>query len=356
MGEKEGVFVSADILKSTGVSFEELKHQFIELKSILGNRFGYIVPQNISGVPELYQLIRLNQQLQKLKQFEGFERHIKTYTKKQFQSSYFVTAIASYLSDKVDNIVLEPPITGRTTKGDILIAFRGEQVYMECKHTSNLRFDYLEEHDHLFKILCKYINVPHQISVKYKKPLSDTELHRLGETLQQRVGLPTGDGIIINNPSLEVQIIKREAYADRRLRLIMSMIVEDLNDKCRYPGHAYTKDGITLTLSGPKVSYAKVLREKFKKSKDQAPHRCPYVLVIDGNMLLGEVTENIRSLSTAFQPELNTRFSAAIIVEYYPRWDSPDLNYNRDYNFQFVSNPFAKFPVSKEFSHLFSSS
>lgn len=350
--EKKDVFVSTDVLKSTHISIQQLQQHLIELKSILGAKFVSTVPRNINGVPAIYQVVRLNQQLQKLKQCDGFDRHISTYTKKQFQSSYFVTVIASYLLDKVDNIVLEPDMTGKTTKSDILVNFRGENVYLECKHTDTLKFDYSKEHEHMLSILRSYINVPHQISIKYKKPLSDRELHQLGETLRQRASLPTGDGRIINNPDLEVQVIKRETYANKRLHFVMGMVVKDIYENCSYPGHAYGIDGITLSLSGPKVDYTKVLREKLKKSKGQSPHDWPYVLMIDGNIMLGDLTENIRALSTAFQPKTNTRFSAATLVTYYPRLDRPDL----DLNFIFVSNPFAKYPVSREFEQLFHTS
>ena len=48
----------------------------------------------------LQWFIRLSQSMKMLKQYEGFERHLNTYTKSQMKSSYFVTAIASYLVDK----------------------------------------------------------------------------------------------------------------------------------------------------------------------------------------------------------------------------------------------------------------
>ena len=346
---RSDIVVSTEVLKSTNISLEQLQLHLIELKRILGTNFDLVIPRKIDGVPILYWVIGLSQRLQSLKKCDGFEKHVRMYTKRQLQSSYFVTVIASYLLDKVDNIILEPAMMGKTTKSDILVNFRGEQVYLECKHTDTLRFDHPGEHEHMLSILRSYINVPHQISIKYKKSLSDRELHRLGETLRQRASLPTGDGRIINNPDLEVQVIKREAYADKRLHFVMGMVVKDLYENCSYPGHAYGIDGITLSLSGPKVDYTKVLREKFKKSKGQSPHDWPYVLVIDGNIMLGDLTENIRTLSTAFQPTTNTRFSAATLVTYYPRLDKPDLNLN----FSFVSNPFAKYPVSREFEHLF---
>ncbi len=344
--------VSTEILKSINISVEQLRNHLVELKLILGTRFDVVVPTKIDTVPTIQWVIGLSQRLQKLKQCNGFSRHIKMYTKKQLQSSYFVTVIASYLLDKVGSIILEPPITGVIKKSDILANLRGEQVYLECKHSDDSKFDYSEEHEHMFSILRGYINVPHQISIRYKKSFSDKALHELGETLREKVNLVTGDGRIINNQDLEVQVITREAHEahwDKKIYVIMGIIEIDLSDNCSYPGHVYCKEGITLSLSGPQVNYAKVLREKIRRSRCQSPQDRPYILMIDGNSMLGDLTENIRALSTAFQPEINTRFSAAALVTYHPCLDTSDLNLR----FNLVTNPFAKFPVSKEFKRLF---
>ena len=354
--EKGGtLLVSAEILKSINISVEQLRNHLIELKLIFGTRFDLVIPKRINDISALQWVIGLSQRFQKLRQCDGFDRHIKTYTKKQLQSSYFVMVIASYLLDKVDNVVLEPHIIGRIKKSDILINFRGEQVYLECKHSDDSKFDYSGEHEHMFSILRDYITVPHQISIRYKKSFSDEALHKLGETLRERVNLVTGDGRIINTSDLEVQVITREAHEahwDKKIHVIMSIIETDLFNNCSYPGHVYCREGITLSLSGPQVSYAKVLREKIRRSRSQSPQDQPYILMIDGNSILGDLTENIRALSTAFQPKTNTRFSAAALVTYHPRLDSPDL----DLNFNLVSNPFAKFPVDKEFERLFRTS
>jgi len=71
--------------------------------------------------------------------------------------------------------------------------------------------------------------------------------------------------------------------------------------------------------------------------------------MIDVNRMLGNLTENIRALESAFQPTTNTRFSAAALVTYHPRLGTSDL----DLNFYLVTNPFAKFPISEEFKRLF---
>ena len=74
--------------------------------------------------------------------------------------------------------------------------------------------------------------------------------------------------------------------------------------------------------------------------------------MIDGNAILGSQDANTRALASAFQPQVNTRFGAAILVDYHPTFESLELVYD----FKVVPNPFARFPISKEFEKLFSKS
>ena len=74
--------------------------------------------------------------------------------------------------------------------------------------------------------------------------------------------------------------------------------------------------------------------------------------MIDGNIILGSQDANNRALASAFQPQVNTRFSAAILVDYHPTFENLELVYE----FKVVPNPFAKFSMSKEFEKLFSKS
>lgn len=346
---KDCIFVSKEILNSSNIIVEELQHHLIELKAILREKFEWVVPTQIYDLSTLQWIVDLSLRLHKLRNCEGFDRHIQVYTKGQVKSSYFVTVISSYLIDKVDSIILEPPINGKNKMSDILVNFQGKQVYLECKCIETEKFDYSQEHEHMFSILRKYVNVPHQISIRYKNSLSDTEIHQLGETLHKRVQLVTGGGRIINNADLEVQVMKREMYGNNQFSIVMTIFMQDLPENCIYPGHVYYKDGISMSVSGPKVDYSKVLKEKFKRSKRQSPDDQPYILVIDGNKMLGNLTENIRAISSSFQPNINTRFSGALLVKYERQVDNQNLNFS----FNFISNPFARFPISKKFENLF---
>jgi hypothetical protein len=75
-----------------------------------------------------------------------------------------------------------------------------------------------------------------------------------------------------------------------------------------------------------------------------------FILAIDANPMLGDLTENLRFLSTRFQPDRNTRFSGILLVRYASRLEKNYLV------FSFISNPFAKYPVSKDFELLFNNS
>jgi len=347
------LMVSTEIMKSLNLSIEQLQRYLAYLGDVFGARLLHIIPERISDLPTLQWIIRLSESLKKLEGFEGFESHINTYTRRQVRSSYFVTVVAGYLSDKgVDDIVFDPPVSVTGRKPDILVAFRGEQVYIECKMIDTAQFDYSEEHNRMLSILHSYIDVPHQVDIRYRKSLSDIELHQLGNVLKQRLHQVKGNGKIIDNENLEVQVQTRERYLLRSPKIVLWGIMEDLNEKCRYPQHCYGIDGHSISIAGPKVDYSDILRSKIKKSRRQSPDNKAYILMIDGNSMLGSLTENIRALSSAFQPKTNTRFSAAALVTYHPRLGSSNINFK----FYFIPNPFARFPMSEEFQRLFSAS
>ncbi len=347
------VQITTSIMQSMGLSAGQMHDYLDEFSKIFKSRVEYLIPEKINDAMTLQWILRLTESMKKLKNYEGFEKHLGMYTKTQVKSSYFVTVIACYLVDKgVDNLILEPQISSTGKNPDIFVNLKGEEVYLECKTIDTKQFDYLEEHNKMLEILCKYLDVPHQIDIRYKESIPNAELHNLGKELHERVHQVKRDGKIINNDNLEVGVQIREVYLDQRIKVTLFGIMEELDDNCRYPLHSYSVDGHTISISGPRVDFAKVLRAKFHRSRQQHPDNKPYVLMIDGNIILGSQDANTRTLASAFQPQANTRFSAAILVDYHPTFDSLDLVYD----FKIVPNPFARFPISKEFEKLFSKS
>lgn len=341
------------IMRTLKLTPQEVTNYLDEFSRLFRSKAAYLIPDKINDVMTLQWIIRLSQSMKILKQYEGFEKHLNTYTKNQVKSSYFVTAIACYLVDKgVDNLILEPQISSTGKNPDILVNLKGEEVCLECKTIDTKQFDYLEEHDNMLEILSKYLDVPHQIDIRYKESIPDTELRNLGKELHERLQHVKRDGKIINNDNFEVGVQVRNSYMDQRIRFSLFGIMEDLVDNCRYPLHSYGIDRHTISIGGPRVDFSKILRAKLSRSRKQYPDDKPYMLMIDGNLMLGSQTANIRALTSAFQPQVNTRFSAAIIVDYHPTYENLELVYD----FKVVPNPFARFPISKEFEKLFSKS
>jgi len=342
--------VSADILKAAGLTLEELSQHLRKLESFLGARLERIVPSHISDVVTLNWVVNLSRCLEKLSLCKGFDIHISRYSSKaDIGSAYDVAVLAAYLLDKVDSVELEPLVKGERHRQDILVSYKGGQVSLECKTIDTKKYDYNKEHDRMFSILLDYIDVPHQIDVKYKASLSETEMHQLGKAIQERLRLVTANGYIIHNEKIEVGVQRRQTSYKGPLRAILLGISEDLRDHCFYPMHAYMADGKTLSLSGPKVDYTGVLREKLARGRKQSPSTHPYILVINCNKMLGSWSDNIRAVSSAFQPKRNTRFSAVLLLRYHQPVGNTDVRFE----FELIGNPFTKIPVSEEFKGLF---
>ena len=63
--------------------------------------------------------------------------------------------------------------------------------------------------------------------------------------------------------------------------------------------------------------------------------------------MMGDFKENVKTFLNVFQPNLNTRFSGVIFCTH-------GYNSKGDFiEFEFITNPHAKFPVSEEFKLLF---
>lgn len=349
------LIVPSDILQVTGFTMEQLSYHLNKLRSFLGPCFEKIIPSQINDSSTIEWAVDLSQRLEKLSHCKGFSTHVSCYSSKNAAASaYDVAVIATYLHDMVDSIELEPIIEGEKHRPDILINYKGERVYLECKSIDTQKFSYFEEHRRMFSILRSYMVTPHQIDIQYKSPLSDAELHDLGKVIQERLGLITTSGNIIHNSNIRVSVQMREPNSRETkgpLGMMLGGISEDLRDQCFYPLHVYMEGSVTLSLSGPKVDYSKILRGKLGKSRRQSPYLQPYVVVINCNNMVGSWTDNIRAISSAFQPSRNTRISAVLLVRYNKEPRKKELTFK----FEMIPNPFTKAVLSERFKGLFKS-
>jgi hypothetical protein len=338
--------ISNEVLSAARLDINEIQEYLSELASIFKDDYISVFPTEIKDNPTLSSLIILSKNLGKLKKCEGFDKHITNFKTDRFHS-IFMTILSGFLVSKVNKLILESPIKNKTKQSDIFINFNNEQIFIECKSINTKQFEYLDEHNKIFEILKEYIDFPHQIDLTYRNPLSQEEINKIGETLQEKLPRVTNDGKIINNEDLEVGVQIREKYGNKNLKLLLTIHSGHIHENCIYPGHVYAEDGKSISIVGPKVDYSKILIKKIKDSKNQHDPEKPYILAIDANNLLGDYSENLRKLATSFQPNINTRFSGILLVRY--------LNYIHkfDLEFDFITNPYSKHPTSGKFKALF---
>ncbi|MCP4266330.1 MAG: hypothetical protein GY777_12270 [Candidatus Brocadiaceae bacterium] len=139
------------------------------LSKLLKRRFHEVVPTQVSDTQSLDRILLLHEVLSGIKDVSGSERHFSEYTEPQFLSTLFVSRLALFLKDNVDDIELEPITNDNEGNPDIRIEKRGRTAYIECKNIETSQFNNLEEHRIVFETIEKHINVPHQISLSYKR-------------------------------------------------------------------------------------------------------------------------------------------------------------------------------------------
>lgn len=334
-----------EALQMRGVTLDGVKHYFDFLSSVLKKRFLELVPTNIINVQSLDRILTLYEVLSGLEEVSGFERHASEYNKSRFLSTLFVSRLALFLKDKVDEIELEPITTKDDGNPDIRISIAGVNVYIECKNIESSQFSDVEEHRKIFDILEPYIEVPHQISFSYKSTPSNEELKALGENIKKLIPKVKTTGNIINNDNYVVNVQPRSAYGDPRITAQADMIIEDNNSGDRVPGHAFMEKGKTFMVNGPDVDYKKILQTKVKSARHQTVGNNVFITAINTDLMLGAMKDNIRCIEALFQPDKNTRFSSVLLT------DNHALTSNGKYTH--IINPYAETPVTDVITRLF---
>lgn len=340
--------IRTDILPASGFTIDEIKDTLSNLTSIFGKDYLTLFPSNINDNLTLETLMRLSSNLNALKDCEGFKNHIKGY-KSSPKHTQFLTEIAAFIIPKVDKLVLEPHIPNKLKHPDILFESKGEIYYIECKSPEPDQFNYSKEHKHFFNMIKAHISVPHQIDIKYKIILDDSQIKELGKSLEEMLPRVTADGVIIHNDNLEVNVIIKEKYGPPTISLVLDMIEQDLHDNHFYPANAYMIGGKSLVIAGPLVNFSKILKKKIMVSRKQSAYKKPYILAIDSSMFLGDMKENMRIIQTSFQPEQNTRFSGVLLIKTENTIQDFKLKFN------FISNPYTKNPLPKHIVNIFKS-
>lgn len=120
----------------------------------------------------------------------------------------------------------------------------------------------------------------------------------------------------------------------------------DTINKAQTPTDIFMQDGLSITITGPRIDASSLIKNKLRKARQQGDTELPFVVIIDSMYLMGSLSDNINVIRNVFQPDLNTRVSSVSLCRHdLPRFQLQDFNY--------VSNPYAKNPVVENIARLF---
>lgn len=343
----KSIKISCDIeaLQIRGVTIDGVKFYLEYLSKTFKGKFSEIISTNIIDLSTLDTILMLYEILSKLEGVEGFERHVKEYNQSQLLSTLFVSRLALFLKEKVDDMELEPITPENEGNPDIRIFKNGYNVFIECKNIETEQFNDLEEHRRIFNTLSQYIEVPHQIIFFYSATPNEDELNKLGENIKKLIPHVKVEGNIINNENYTVHVHPRSHFGDPSITVEMTTILGDNNSGERVPGHVFMIDGKTFAVNGPDIDYKKVLIEKVKRARKQSVSNSIFITAINTDAMLGSINENIRSIESLFQPNQNTRFSSVLFA------NSESIRGNEKW-LQII-NPYAENPITNEIQGLF---
>jgi len=322
------------------------------LKDLFGeDLFDGLVPSRINSLGTLQTLLDISRKLQALRDCHGFREHVSQY-KTNASAAYFVTSLAYQLLPAVDSIGLEPGIPGGSRRSDILALLGDWEVFIECKQPF-AGSDFYQEHRRICDILLKYIVVPHQVSVHYKRTLPDKEVEELGARLGPFLESVSASGTIMQTDNVTASVVARDAFGSRMFEAVMPITTTDLYTRAVDPGHVFFRDGKTLEVAGPRVDEAATIARLVKRSRAQSPKGKPYVLAISAEGMLGTLSEQITSIRNAFQPAKNTRFSGVLLTGFPRKMDEISTELTEVPELIWLSNPFAQFNLDRFASKVF---
>lgn len=121
------IICNLEVFQLRGVTVDDVKHYFDFLSSTLGGNFKELVPTNIIDTQSLDRIIILYEALNILKDVRGFEKHASEYSESRFLSTLFVSRLAHYLKERVDELELEP-VTSNEEGNDVVYLFITTQL------------------------------------------------------------------------------------------------------------------------------------------------------------------------------------------------------------------------------------
>jgi hypothetical protein len=335
--------INNEVLSTCGVSFEEISEALSIVYGLVGKHDPSLVPLDIQDAVTLHRVLHLCDTLYPLAGQANFKEFLGSLQGEHFESNFFTAQIARALLPHSQKVIFEPSIPGSPKRPDLLVVSQGVGIFFECKMLSVNVSQFEAEHRRVWEIIGKSLDTPHQVTITFQTPLSETALQSLRDSIQARLSHLTNTGTIIHNDTVKVHVQTRTDAPQGRpgISFRLSMVVHHLDAIAAYPAHLFQEGKFGLVVEGPAIDTKKWLKEAIRRAAGQATSSHPYVLVLDASRILGEYRQIQRMIFTEFQPTQNTRFSGVLLFR------PPHAHQHQI--FELVRNPFARNPLPEGF-------
>ncbi len=329
------------VVKEVGLPI--LENHLQQLVSLFREHSQRVVPREILHPPQAYNLIQLSKKLEAVENCQGFEQHLGLYRHRP-ESALFAASLAGLFVSRGAIVAFEPPTTNRH-RADLAVTLDDEEVVIECKApTENALNKIRSEHERMFEVLAKYVEYHYHIRIKYRRTLTSDELEELGRILKDRLPHVREDGVIFASPEIEASVYRSVGRMPKGFHLVVVMSGPEPPDNVVLPGHAILRDGKNLAFNGPVIDLDRLLQDRIRKARKQAPLDKPYVVAISRAHLLGSPRSHLIAVQSEFTPKKYRHITGVLFVEF--RWY---IGGNEEARMEYVPNSFAYFPLAKKF-------
>lgn len=354
--EKDGVHVDIHIettlefLESNNLSLEDVKGHVSSLMKLFGTLYLDLFPTEVK-TNDINHLVYVNRTLSKLKDLKGFNRHIKCYNQKEFDSHFYTATVALFLKKLGYEIEMEPDMG--STAGphpDLRIERGSESCYIECK-TSEIKNFYNRDHkkavaDYIYQI----VNTCDQINITFRKPIDLNEVHDLfNQTLVRRIYMAKfqtpGDREhrIQVSKDIEILIIFQPPIIGTEedfLEIEVGGMLIDEASLNKSIGIQFLKGGRSIGVYEV-VNFKNKLKKKRLKSTNQLVDGFSNITFIKDSNVLGDAAINMKYMESTWLTADNHPCSG---IAFFDTFKKPDGSGETDNLFRFVPNPHASKP------------
>jgi hypothetical protein len=331
--------VTKELLET--VPEHEVRQRIQHLVGLFKQDYEKLFPVEI-GEHDFLFLAHLSFALESLKTCRGFDSHLAEF-RNDVDSTYLVTVLAAYLLPRVRDLELEPEPAPSGKRADIRVELDNglHEVFFECKNPRREVLGLLrEEAEPMYEALRRHVTRPCDVTLAYWEPLSEDDLTRLGRFLEEKLPMVTGEGTILDREGIQVDVTRvREAWEDVG-EVLVQMVLPNRRGDARNPITIINHDGIAMSFVKRGAPFAEIVEQQLRASRGKATRDAHLVLAVQSDLLTGPVDDNVRAVSSMFQPQKYTSFNGAVLMQW-----SYNFGGLIEHEFDYVNNPYARNPV-----------